>query len=383
MPHPRRLFPRHGPGFILPGFLLPYAIPGVIVLCAWLARRTTHPDLVTAVPLALAFVVVPLVEMLWPRPAARAAEAETKTRWRLYYRLLPAASLPAQLAMLFVAGDLWQSDVLGVPGRAALLLATGIYSGMFAITIAHELIHRRSRVERGLGGLLLSTVGFGVFKIVHLQIHHRLVGTPLDFATAPRGQTVYAFWRQSWAGNFAGAWRQERRRLAKAGRPLRHSELFLWYGASLAWLGLGALFWGVPGIVFLVVQSVVAITKLDCINYLQHYGLTRRPAGAGQFEPVAARHSWAHVFPFDELVLFNLPRHADHHMHPQLPYEQTLRIAGSPEFPYPYGVMVLLSLVPPLFRQVMHPRLDRWQIGTLPVPEGAHGAALPGPRALS
>lgn len=55
----------------------------------------------------------------------------------------------------------------------------------------HELIHRRQPLDRFIGGLLLSTVSFGTFKIVHLQVHHPYVGTPLDFHGKARPDDLF------------------------------------------------------------------------------------------------------------------------------------------------------------------------------------------------
>jgi hypothetical protein len=349
------------------GFLLAYAVPAIVVSSAWLARLTDYPNAFVFAPLAVAYALVPLVQTVWSRglrPAAAGADAAAPSA--SHFRLPLWPSLPAQLAMLYVAGDLWSSGVLDAAGRAGLLLSTGIYSSIFAITIAHELIHRPGRGERFLGGLLLSTVAFGTFKIVHLRIHHRHVGTTLDFASARRGQSIYGFWVQCLVGNFRGAVRLERARLAEAGNRPWMSELSIWYGFSLLWLTAALALWGWMGAVFFLGQSLIAIMKLDCINYLQHYGLSRQPGADGKVEAVQAHHAWAHDFILDDLILLNLPRHSEHHMHPRRSYH-LLRWAGqAPQYPYNYAVMTLLILVPPLFRRVVHPLLDGG-VATLPV----------------
>jgi hypothetical protein len=343
------------------GFLLAYAVPTVVVASIFLARTTDYPNACTFLPLLIAYGLVPLVNLLWQRLAAKTPGREGDDESReCYYRATLLLGVPVQLAVLYIAGDLWNSGLLDNFGRIGLLLSTGIYGAIFGIVIAHELIHRDSGFERFLGGLLLSTVSFGSFRIVHLVVHHRYVATPLDFATAKRGQTIYRYWVQCFVGHIREALLFERSRLAAAKKPLWMNELVIWYGFSLLWLIGATLLWGSMGAIFFLGQSLLAIMKFDCINYLQHYGLLRKVSADGRFEPVQAQHAWAQNFALDDLILLNLPRHGNHHVHPQRAYYLLESEAVSPGYPYNYAVMTLLLLVPPLFRYVVHPRLDRF-----------------------
>jgi alkane 1-monooxygenase len=270
-------------------------------------------------------------------------------------------TLPLQLAMLAVTTAAFAGGTYDVAGQIVLTFTTGIFSAMFAINVAHELIHRRQPLDRFLGGVLLSTVSFGTFKIVHLQVHHPYVGTPLDFATARRGQTIYSFWIRSFAGNFAEAIRRERTRAHRAGASAWTGELVGWSICTMVWLAAVVCLWGWRGGVFFLAQSVIAIMYLDVINYLQHYGLTRQAGPGGRPEPVQDHHSWTAAMFLDDLLLLNLPRHAHHHSQPQQPYQLLKDSTDSPRYPYSYGVMTMLLLVPALFRRVAHPCLDRFE----------------------
>jgi alkane 1-monooxygenase len=57
--------------------------------------------------------------------------------------------------------------------------------------------------------------------------------------------------------------------------------------------------------------------------------------------------------------LFNMGRHADHHRFAARPYEALEVLAGGPELPTGYAGAILMALVPPLWRKVMDPRVDR------------------------
>lgn len=346
---------------------LSFAIPGLLISSVWLGPALGHPDALVCLPLVLGFVGLPLVQVLRPRNpfGARRDDAVTagsghRHRWML------ALALPAQLAMVGVATAAFTGSSLSPFGKGALLLVTGVFSASFAITAAHELIHRRNRLDRNCGGALLSTVAFGTFKIVHLQIHHPFVGTPLDFATARRGQSIYSFWLQSFVGNTVGAWRCERARLARSSKPMWRSELAAWYGLTLLWLLAAGVGFGWAGGVFFLAQGVLAIMYLDCINYLQHYGLTRAMRPNGRPEPMRSHHSWTIGMYLDDLLLFNLPRHAHHHTQPHLEFRYLHDTDAAPRYPLNYSAMTLLMLIPALFRRVVHPCLDRFQAGSPP-----------------
>jgi len=349
------------------GFLLAYAIPCVLIACIWIGRSTAHVGTMVYAPLLLGYVVVPMIQWRWPYVLPPVpASIRNSARWQAYHRLLLLLALPVQLAMLAVATDAWTTLKLGIAGRFGLVLTTGIFSAMFAINIGHHLIHRRNPFDRALGGVLLSTVGFGSFKIVHLRVHHRHVGTKLDFGTPRRGQSIYAFWRQCFVGNFALAARVEWQRLARTGRGIWQSELAAWSAWSLLWLMLAAIIWGWLGVTFLALQALLAIMKLDCINYLQHYGLTRKIGADGQPEPVGPQHAWTQALFLHDLVLLNLPRHSDHHVNPERSFELLTDRAEAPRYPYNYAIMNGLALFPPLFRRIVHPYLDRFSLRNAP-----------------
>lgn len=343
------------------GFLLVYAIPALFVGCTWLGAWSAQPQLWVWLPLAIGYGLVPALQAVWPHPVPLLEASHGRAPWPLYHRALLWLSLPAQLGMLYVATDYAVSGALHGWSYAGHLLTTGVLSAIFAINISHELIHRPQAVERTLGGLLLSTVWFGTFKVVHVQIHHRYVATPLDFATARRGQGIYGYWLQCFTGNVRAAWRCECARLATRQQRWWRSELLLWYGLSFLWLGLALALWGWPGALFFLAQAMLAIMKLDCINYLQHYGLTRRLGRDGRYEPVQERHAWSQGLFLHDLLLLNLFRHGDHHAHPQRPYHLLRLDRPTPRYPYNYALMVLLVFVPRLFQAVVHPILDRFE----------------------
>jgi alkane 1-monooxygenase len=345
------------------GYLLSFAVPGLVVLSAMLGRILGWADVSAFLPLVVAFCIVPLLSVLGSTEADRPPARPISRSANFYFRILPIIAVPAQIAALGVAVAHWTDAGLGPIGSIAWLLSIGLFNALFAIPVAHELIHRRSLFDQALGGVLLSTACLGTFKIVHVRLHHRYVGTDRDFASARRGDSLYAFWLRTLIDNPRTALRLEQIRLDRLHQSMWRSELVVWYGLSVMWFVLAVAFCGWASGVFFLLQSLVAMLVLDWTNYIQHYGLRRRADARGRYEPVRPHHAWSIDCRISNLALFNLLRHGDHHARPLEPYH-TLAHTPAPNYPYPFGIMMLLALATPLFRRVVHPLLDRFSAET-------------------
>lgn len=242
-------------------------------------------------------------------------------------------------------------------------ISLGITTGGMGITFAHELIHRPGRFERRMGEALLATVWYMHFAIEHVHGHHRHVGTPRDSATARVGEPSYAFVLRSVTGGISSAWAIETARLARRGRSRWsvHNRM-LRYGAIQGTLTiLVYAIAGGTGLVLFVGQAVVAVSLLEIINYIEHYGLFRREVAPGRYEAVDAHHSWNSSHRVSNWVLINLARHADHHVSAAKRYPVLQTLDEAPQLPAGYSAMIVLALVPPLWRRVMDPRVAEWR----------------------
>jgi alkane 1-monooxygenase len=130
-----------------------------------------------------------------------------------------------------------------------------------------------------------------------------------------------------------------------------------------AW-SLSVLLWGAVLVLggprllpFLLVQAVVGFTLLEAVNYVEHYGLLRRRDASGRYERVRPAHSWNNNHVVTNLLLYQLQRHSDHHENPARRFVALRHIDEAPQLPAGYAAMILLALVPPLWRRVMDPRL--------------------------
>jgi len=281
--------------------------------------------------------------------------------------LLPMACLPAWLAVL-VASCQASLAIEGVTWWA-LAASAGATGGIVAINVGHELIHRSTRLQRLIGGLLLSSVGYGVFKVEHVRGHHLRVATPEDGATAQRSEGLWHFVPRSVISTFGHALAIESSRMSRQHpatdpasqlRRIAGNEALAWITVSLMlaialWLTLG-----IDAVTFWMVTSAVAILELEIINYIEHYGLQRKRQADGRYEAVEPRHSWNANTALVNAFLLNLQRHSDHHSHGAKPYVGLSSISAAPQMPAGYGAMVMLALVPPMWRAVMDRRLDRY-----------------------
>ncbi|MBF9029519.1 alkane 1-monooxygenase [Rhodobacterales bacterium HKCCE3408] len=293
------------------------------------------------------------------------ADPETPEAALRWYRLVTLIWAPIQYAVIFGAiAYATRAPHLGTAEQLGLFFGVGVLSGTIGINYAHELMHQRPRLERWLADLLLASVLYSHFRSEHLLVHHRYVGTPRDPVTARMGEAFWSFLPRVLVQCARSAWRAEKAKLARAGRPAWHRSNPFWRYAALqaacllAALALG----GLPGLGLFLFQAVVAIWQLELVNYVEHYGLTRRHLGDGKYEHVLPRHSWNATERASNWLLINLQRHSDHHYKPdrRFPLLQT-RAGEAAELPAGYPVMTMLAVVPPLWHRVMRPRVKAWR----------------------
>lgn len=283
-----------------------------------------------------------------------------------WHRMITWIWVPMQIMVVFgsLIAIFW-FDHLSTPESIFLALATGAVAGGVGITYAHELIHQKNKVERTLGDILLATVLYGHFRTEHVLVHHRYVGTPRDVVTAKYNENIYHFLPRAMIGSLKSAWHVEAERQKKRGHAVHDFSNPFWRygGGALACLTLAAIIGGFGGVALFVLQALVAISYLEIIDYVEHYGLVRKHLGDGKYEPVAPRHSWNSNHKFTNWLLINLQRHSDHHYKPsrRFPLLQTYDEAEAPQLPYGYPIMALIACNPRHFRRMMNPKVRAWR----------------------
>lgn len=198
------------------------------------------------------------------------------------YRLVTLVWPPVQFAVLVLM--LWQvpqAPHLDMGEKIALFFGMGVLSGTIGINYAHELMHQKSRLERWLADLLLASVLYSHFRSEHLRVHHIHVGTPRDPVTARYNEGFHRFFPRVLIQCPPSAWRAEVAMLARRGLPWWHRANPFWrYGLlQAAFLALALALGGWSGLGLFLVQAGTAIWQLELVNYIEHYGLTRRHLG--------------------------------------------------------------------------------------------------------
>ncbi|WP_281980921.1 alkane 1-monooxygenase [Thalassorhabdomicrobium marinisediminis] len=294
------------------------------------------------------------------------ADPETAEADLFWYRAITLIWAPLQIGTLFAL--LWylaRTDHLAWWEEFLLMGGFGIVSGTVGINYAHELMHQKPKVERWLADILLASVLYSHFRSEHLLVHHRYVGTPRDPVTARYNEQFWRFFRRVLPACYVSAFKAERAMLARKERPWTDlsNPFFRYWTLQAAFLLAAVLLAGWWGLVLFAYQALVAITQLELVNYVEHYGLTRKHLGGGKYEHVLPRHSWNAAHRASNWLLINLQRHSDHHYKPnrRFPLLQTYDEHDAPQLPYGYPVMTMMAVVPRLWRRVMNPRVDDWR----------------------
>jgi alkane 1-monooxygenase len=336
-------------------FLLPITVSVSFLFYGWL----------TFLPLLVFFVGVPLVEHVLPPAVENIAESDRLTAQNdPYYDILIYAMVPLQLGFVIWYLVLFNEmdTTIDLIGRT---IALGIMCGVIGINVGHELGHRLNRAEQFLGEILLLTSLENHFLPYHNRGHHTNVATPSDPATARKNESVYVFWFRSHFGSYVQAWQIECQRMSIMGKG-KYSLFNRMVCYSIAQIGvlLGIYhFFGLFAMLGFFAAAVFGILLLETVNYIEHYGLLRKQRENGTYESVKRIHSWNSNHVIGRVVLFELSRHSDHHFKADRPYQLLENHDESPVMPTGYPGMMLLSLVPPLFFQVMNKRITSQQSG--------------------
>ncbi len=294
------------------------------------------------------------------------ADPDTPEDDLYWYKMLTIAWVPAQFISLF--GLIWyvtDADHLSTLEKLLVFFGVGVLSGTIGINYSHELMHQKSRLERTLADILLAMVLYSHFRSEHLLVHHRYVGTPRDPVTARYNEGFLKFYPRVLKQSLFSAFAAEKAKLARADRSWMDpaNPFFRYWLLQGGMLLLAYLLGGWAGIGLFVMQAGVAVWQLELVNYVEHYGLTRKHLGNGKYEHVLPRHSWNAAYKASNRLLINLQRHSDHHYKPdrRFPLLQNHTRDDAPQLPFGYPVMTIVAMVPPWWRRVMNPRVRRWR----------------------
>ncbi|MHA1559181.1 MAG: alkane 1-monooxygenase [Alphaproteobacteria bacterium] len=282
----------------------------------------------------------------------------------LLYLQLPALSLATFFFAYYLSDWTFLGPALDVARERTvgwdLFMTVGgmaLFYAIAGINVAHELIHRNNRTAVTVGRWLLSFSLDTGFSLEHVYGHHVNVGTLKDPVTAPRGMNFWRFYVRAIVHGNRNAWRIEKRFLEKRGRSVWsvHNRFITGQLMSLVWIVLLALAAGWVGVAAFLFMALWSKLYLELTNYIEHYGLVRVEGTR-----VEARHSWNSSRRLTNWLLFNLPRHADHHIKPGKNYWELDALRDAPQLPHGYFAMAVMAMVPPIFMRKIRGPLENW-----------------------
>lgn len=245
----------------------------------------------------------------------------------------------------------------------AVLVLSGTTAGYSGIVLGHELVHRRGKFEYFLGRLLLMFVCYEHFATEHIRGHHPRLGTPEDPATARFGESLKDFMRRTIPAQFKSAWHLEKVRLGDPNmkwydpRMIGHRVLQGVVAESLIVVAY-LVFLGPIAMVFFLMQSRAAVSLLETVNYIEHWGITRAT------RTVTPIDSWDTDNGFTLRTLVGLSRHADHHAQASRPYQKLRYFAESPKMPLGYyGTILMAMFANERYQEYAKGELQRLRLG--------------------
>lgn len=337
-----------------------YLSPVLVYLGAM--QSFDHTGWVVWLPLMYTWVLIPLLELvLKPSPKNLLAAEEATAKDDPVYDWLLYLVLPLQyLALGSFLHSLSDPLATGID-LAGRTLVMGLLCGTFGINVGHELGHRAKPSEQMIAKLLLLSSLYLHFFIEHNKGHHKRVATPEDPSSAKYGEPVYRFFWRSISQGYRSAWHIARRSAARKGYGV-----FSLYNEMLQYQVVQALFlltiyawFGLQPLLLFMAAALLGILLLETVNYIEHYGLTRKATADGKWERAMPHHSWNSNHVIGRVMLFELTRHSDHHYLASRKYQVLRHHPDAPQMPTGYPGMMLLSLVPPAWFSVMHPRIKK------------------------
>jgi len=340
-------------------FWLSLALVPVLLIAA------TSGGWALALPVVTTLGVVTVLDLMAGDNLAN-ADPETSDDQLFWYRLITLIWWPVQVILLFgLIGYVTSATHLNAIEKIILFFGVGQVCGVVGIVYAHELMHQKDPIERWLADLLMGMVMYGHYRSEHLLVHHAHVGTPRDAVTARYNENFHRFFGRVLRGSLMSAFAVEQRRLVSKGLKWWDARNPFWLYVTLqtGYVLLAVIIGGWAGLGLFGFQALVAVWHLEVINYIEHYGLTRKYLGAGKYERAKAHHSWNAAHRVSNWMLINLQRHSDHHVKPsrRYPLLQHYSEAEAPILPFSYPVMFAAALIPPVWRRMMNPRVRRWR----------------------
>ncbi len=340
-------------------YLLVFTLPALVYVSfnsyGWL----------TFAPMLEVFVLIPLLELFMKPDMENLSKAEEEmVKVDKIYDWLVYLMVPMVFVFIYIFCNAILEPGLSTLDIVGRTTAMGLICGAIGINVGHELGHRNKRYEQFFAKCLLLSSLYMHFFIEHNRGHHKNVSTPEDPASARYGEWVFRFWVRSIVMSYISAWRLEFDKMKKMGlsKFSLKNEMLQFQIIQLAFIGIIYSFFGLVAMLYFLCAALMGILLLETVNYIEHYGLQRKPVGEKRYERVMPHHSWNSNHPVGRLMLFELSRHSDHHYLANRKYQILRNHEEAPSMPTGYPGMMVLALFPPLWFTVMHRHMKNVKI---------------------
>ncbi|MDN5939075.1 MAG: alkane 1-monooxygenase, partial [Salinisphaera sp.] len=325
-----------------------------------LGLQTGRPVWFWLTPLFI-FIAMPVLDLVLGSNKRNAPdEAVPRLESDPYYSYVVRSAVGLHYLAL-IAGA-WAVATQGLAWFAYIpvALSCGLISA-WGIVTSHELGHKKNALDRWLSKITLATGAYGCYMTDHNVGHHRDVATPEDSGTARFGENLYYYliFRQFPHSAFIRPLQLEKQRLARSGKSAWSLENQYIQSMLVTIVAYGALIaaFGAIVIPYLLMVAFTSYFFLGFIDYIEHYGLLRAKLANGRYERPRPEHSWNTDHVATNIIYLHAQRHSDHHAWPTRRYQVLRSFPGLPTMPTGYPGMYWLSIIPPLWRAVMYPKL--------------------------
>lgn len=242
---------------------------------------------------------------------------------------------------------------------------TGLWAAsLLTSCVAHELLHRRGSVSRFLGRILSGALGYPLLEHEHAP-HHARSGTPANAECPLQEESIWRFSIRRLVRVAVMAYESDLAESLRAGHRLAGGLMT----SSVAFIGAVVTFGfiaGQIGVVLYMASAFLTSWSLQAVTYLQHWAMSERSVvsrGTSEF-------CWEDRCQVQAWITLGICFHQAHHRTSTVPYYRLAPSADAPRQPAGYLILLLIALVPPLWRLVAGRALRRWMIA----PTQARGA---------
>ncbi len=339
-----------------------YLSPLIIYILAWISF--TQTGFLVWIPLIYVWILIPIIELfLKPDEKNRNENESAIAKKDPIYDYLLYIIVIFQYLSLFKFLTVISTPNLSTLEVIGRIFTMGLLCGTFGINVAHELGHRKNKMEQFFAKALLLTSLYMHFFIEHNKGHHKNVSTPQDPSSARKNEILYTFYFRTIIFSYLSAWEISNKEVHKKGSrkwSLKNEMLQFQIIQITFVLFIYFVFGGLATLYFLA-AAIIGMMLLETINYIEHYGLSRKETTNGNYERAMPKHSWNSNHTLGRLMLFELSRHSDHHYLASKKYQILDHHDSAPQLPTGYPGSMILALFPPAWFFVMNRKIKNME----------------------